>query len=100
MVIDIIFLGIFLLIGFAILKIRKHTKKFKIISILLIGFLIYFFIVGLLSPNELSLDSPGEVFKSIYYYFAWIGKFSMKLWDVGSETTAMVGNAIKTNFRM
>jgi len=97
MIVEIIVVGIFVIVGIIWLQFEHHTRKYKAVAIVIIGFLIYFSVVGLFSSDKVELDSPRGVVNAVYFYFGWIGETSVKLWDIGTDTVNMVGNAIKVN---
>jgi exosortase/archaeosortase len=97
MIIQWVIIAIFILIGLVLLQLEHHTRKYKVIAIILIGFLIYFSIIALVNSNTMDLSSPKGIVNAVYFYFGWIGQTSAKLWDIGVDTTSLVGNAIKIN---
>ena len=88
-------IGIFLVIGLLFLKAEHQTRRVKVIVVVVIGFLLYFSIVGVFSSGDVDLGSPRGVTNAIYVYFGWIGHAASGLWDAGVETVHMVGNAVK-----
>jgi len=97
MIIQWIVIGVFILLGLWFIKMEHHTKKIKILVLILIGALIYFSMIGIFSSEKVNLTSPRGVVNAVYVYFGWIGQTTGKLWDIGSDTVGMVGNAIKIN---
>ena len=97
MVIKWIIIGIFVLIALYYLKAEHHAQKIKIIVIILLGAVIYFSIMGVFTSDQADVTSPRGVVNTVYVYFGWIGQTASNLWDVGVDTTHMVGNAIKTD---
>jgi hypothetical protein len=95
MIIQWIIIGMFVLIGLWLLKMEHHTKKIKIGLVILVALVIYFSMVGMLSSEKLDLTSPRGVVNAVYVYFGWIGQTAGNLWDIGVDTTHLVGNAIK-----
>lgn len=79
------------------LKIEHYTQKIKILVLILIGFLIYFSIAGILSSGKLDLRSPQGVFNAAVVYGGWAKQTAINLWGVGANTVTLVGNAIKIN---
>ena len=92
-----IIIGVFILIGTVVLQLEHHTRKFKAVIFAILGLAIYFSLVGMLSSNDVSIDSPRGIVNAVYTYFGWIGETSARLWDIGKDTTYLVGNAIKLN---
>ncbi|MCK5449641.1 hypothetical protein KAI32_02150 [Candidatus Pacearchaeota archaeon] len=92
-----IIIGILVLLGFLIFKMDHHIQLIKSIIIVLIGLLFYLSMVGILSSDQVDLTSPQGIVQATYLYFGWIGETTSKLWDIGTETTNLVGNAIKVN---
>ena len=90
-------IGVLIFLGLTFLKIEHHTRKIKIIAIIAIAALIYFSITGILGPKDVDMTSPRGIVNSVYLYVGWIGSTASSLWDIGIETTHMVGNAIKIN---
>ncbi|MBT3397551.1 hypothetical protein HOA55_03840 [archaeon] len=80
---------------FAYMKIEHHGRKVKIVVGIVIGFLIYFSIVGVFSSDQIELNSPKGIVNAVYVYFGWLGQTASGLWDVGVETVNMVGDVIK-----
>ncbi|MBU2577085.1 MAG: hypothetical protein KKF50_05185 [Nanoarchaeota archaeon] len=97
MVIQWIVLGVLIILGLWYLKMEHHTRRVKIIVIVIIGILIYFSMVGIFSSEKVNLTSPRGVVNGVYVYFGWIGQTASNLWDVGTDTVRTVGNAIKIN---
>ena len=92
-----IIIGVFILIGTIVLQLEHHTRKFKAVIFAILGLVLYFSLVGMMSSNEVSIDSPSGIINAVYTYFGWIGETGTKLWDIGKDTTSLVGNAIKLN---
>lgn len=84
-------------LGLFYLQLEHHTRKIKIAAIVLIVALIYFSITGVFSSQEVDLTNPRGIVNSVYLYIGWIGSTTSELWDIGVQTTHMVGNAIKVN---
>ena len=97
MIVGWIIIGVFVLVGLWLLKMDHHTKKIKIGLIVLIALVVYFSMVGILSSEKVDLTSPRGVVNAVYVYFGWIGQTAGNLWDIGVDTTHLVGNAIKIN---
>lgn len=89
-------IAIFLIImGIYYLKIDHNTSRIKIVlTVVLITFL-YFSVVYVFSSNDVNLNSPSGIADGVYVYFGWVGQSAGNLWDVGVDTTRLVGNAIK-----
>jgi len=88
---------VFVLIGFWFVKAEHHTKKIKIVVLVLIGLLLYFSMMSIFTSEEISLASPRGIVNAVYVYFGWIGQTTSTLWDIGTDTVHLVGNAIKVN---
>jgi len=43
------------------------------------------------------LKSPRGIIDGVYLYVGWIGHTTSSLWDIGTNTVSLVGNAIKMN---
>ena len=92
-----IILGIFVLLGLVLLKMEHHLKLIKVIIITLVGLLIYISMMGIFSSGQVDITSPRGIVQATYIYFGWIGETTGKLWDIGKDTTSLIGNAIKVN---
>ncbi len=88
---------IFVLIAFLVLRVEHIGRKVKIVAFILIGLLLYFSIMNLLTADSIDLTSPKGVVNAVYLYFGWLGKTASALWDVGKETVNMVGDVINFN---
>ena len=97
MVINWIIIAVFVIIGLFLLKMEHHSRKVKVLIIVLIGFTLYFSIAGMLTSERVDLTSPRGIVNAVYVYFGWIGQTTANLWDIGTDTVALVGNAIKLN---
>ena len=95
--INIIILLIFLLIAFLVLRVEHIGRKVKIVAFILIGLLLYFSIMNILTTESIDLKSPRGVVNAVYLYFGWLGKTASSLWDVGKETSHMVGDVVNFN---
>jgi len=93
----IIAITIIIILGLFYLQIEHHTRKIKIAATLAIIALIYFSITGVFSSDQVDMTSPTGIINAAYIYVGWLGSIATNLWDVGVETTHMVGNAIKVN---
>ena len=89
--------AVLIVIGLVLLKLEHHGKKIKIFIILIAGFIIYFSIIGHFNSGQVDINSPRGIINGIYLYFGWIGQTASNLWDIGVDTTRLVGNAIKIN---
>ena len=76
---------------------EHHSRKIKVLVIAIIGFTLYFSIVGMMSSEKVDIASPRGIVNAIYIYFGWVGETAATLWDIGSDTVTLVGNAIKLN---
>lgn len=97
MITQAIIITIFVVIGLLILRAEHQTRKVKILVIITIGFLLYFSIVSLFTSEQVDISSPKGVVQATYLYFGWIGRSASNLWDIGVDTTHLIGNAIKFN---
>ena len=97
MILQWIVIAIFVFIGLAYLKFEHHAHKAKIVVILVIGFIIYFSIMNHFSSDGVDLTSPRGIVNGVYLYVGWIGQTTTSLWDIGTGTMTLVGNAIKVN---
>ena len=97
MIIQWIAVGIIVIVGILVLQLEHHTRKYKIVAILIIGALLYFSILAIFSSEQIDFTSPKSIVSGVYLYVGWIGSTATSLWDIGVETTHMVGNAIKVN---
>jgi len=89
--------AVLIFLGFTYLKLEHHGNKIKIAVIIIIGAILYFSIIGHFNTQEIDITSPRGIINSVYLYFGWIGNTASSLWDIGVDTTHMVGNAIKIN---
>jgi hypothetical protein len=85
------------LVALFLIKIEHHIKKYKVAAIVIIVAILYFSIMGIFSNEEMDLSSPRGIIKASYIYFGWMGETASKLWDIGTDTASLVGNAIKMN---
>jgi len=76
---------------------EHHSRKVKIVVIILIGALIYFSMINIFTSEQVDLTSPRGVVNAVYIYFGWIGQTASSLWDIGADTAGLVGNAVKVN---
>lgn len=97
MIIEWVVIAIFVFIGLFYLKMEHHTHKIKILVILVIGFIIYFSIVNHFNSDEVDITSPSGIVNGLYLYVGWMGQTATNLWDIGTDTSSMVGNAVKVN---
>jgi hypothetical protein len=84
-------------IGLWFLKLEHHSRKFKIVIIVLVVALIYFSMMSIFTSERVDLTSPRGVVNAVYIYFGWIGQTASNLWDIGADTVSLVGNAVKVN---
>lgn len=96
-IIQWVIIGVFILVGLWYLKMEHHTRKVKIVILIVLGALIYFSMLGIFSSERVDLTSPRGIINSVYIYFGWIGQTSSALFDIGADTVNLVGNAIKIN---
>jgi NADH:ubiquinone oxidoreductase subunit 2 (subunit N) len=89
--------AIIVILGLFYLQLEHHTRKIKIAAIIAIAALIYFSITGIFTSDQVDLTSPSGIVNAVYLYVGWIGSTATELWDIGAQTTHMVGNAIKVN---
>jgi hypothetical protein len=92
-----VIIAILVLIGLSFLKFEHHAKKVKIVFIIIIILLLYFSFMHIFSSNQVDLSSPRGIANGIYYYFGWIGRTAVNLWDIGVSTSRTVGNAVRIN---
>ena len=92
----IIMVGLVIL-ALLFLKAEESTKIVKILIVIFLGFVVYLSITGLFMSNKVDLNSPRGIFNAVYVYFGWLGQTTSTLWDIGTDTASMVGNAIKVN---
>lgn len=97
MLVEWIIIGVFVFIGLWVLKLEHHTRKFKIAIVIIFGLMIYFSMVSIFSSEQVDLTSPRGVVGAVYVYFGWIGQTASNLWDIGTDTVHLIGNAIKVD---
>lgn len=91
-----IMIGIIVLIVLIYLKF-ENKLSIKTLAVLAVALMLYFSVTGVLSYNDVSLDSPKGIIRSVYLYFGWLGSTISGLWDVGTDTVETAGNVIKIN---
>ena len=92
-----IIIAIFAVLGFTLLKVEHHTRKIKVVILAILGIVLYFSLVGLLSSGDLTLSNPRGIVNAVYDYVGWIGHTGGELFDIGKDTVALVGDAVKVN---
>ena len=97
MIINWIIIGVFVMIALFFLQMEHHTRKLKALVFAILGLALYFSLIGLLNSTEVSINSPKGIINAVYTYFGWIGETGAKLWDIGKDTTSLVGHAVKVN---
>ena len=97
MIANWIIIGVFVVIGLIFLKMEHHTRKIKVIVIVIIGFILYFSIAGIFMSEQVDITSPRGIINAVYVYFGWIGQTATSLWNIGTDTVSLVGNVIKLN---
>lgn len=97
MLVQWIIIGVFILIALSYVKFEHHTRKIKIMIAIVIGALIYFSMMGVFTSDPIDLTSPRGIVNAVYVYFGWMGQTASSLWDIGTDTTHLVGNAIKVD---
>ena len=97
MIINWIIIGVFVFIGLIFIKVDHHARKIKILVIIAIGFIIYFSLAGIFSSEQVDITSPKGIVNAVYIYFGWIGQTTLNLWNIGTDTINLVGNAVKIN---
>lgn len=97
MIIQWIAIGILVMVGFSFIKLDGHITKIKVLVLLGLGAILYFSIVSMLSSGRLDTNSPKSIVNSVYSYFGWLGDTAVKLFNIGKDTTVLVGNAVKYN---
>ncbi|MEK0369508.1 MAG: hypothetical protein QQN62_07905, partial [Nitrosopumilus sp.] len=74
-----------------------HTRRMKIVVLVIIVALLYFSMMGIFNSEKVDLTSPRGIVNGMYVYFGWMGQTVSGLWDIGADTVRTVGNAIKIN---
>ncbi|MEK0341929.1 MAG: hypothetical protein QQN40_07515, partial [Nitrosopumilus sp.] len=85
------------IIGFWYVKMEHHTRRAKIVVLVIIVALLYFSMIGIFNSEKVDLTSPRGIVNGMYVYFGWMGQTVSGLWDIGADTVRTVGNAIKIN---
>ena len=78
-------------------KFEHHFRLFRIAILGLIVVLIYLSMSSVLSSGEVNLDSPRGVVNAVYLYVGWLGETTVELLDIGKDSVALAGNAIKVD---
>ncbi len=97
MIVEWLTIAILILAVLFLIELKHRTEKIKIVAVLLIGLLLYFSISGVFSSSHVDLASPRGVIDGVYLYIGWLGHTASSLWDIGTNTVVLVGNAIKVN---
>jgi len=97
MIVPVIIIALAILVGLWYLKIEHYAQRIKIVVLIIIGFLIYFSVSSVLSSEKLDITSPQGIFNAAYVYFGWAKQTAVNLWNIGTDTVKLVGNAIKVN---
>jgi len=93
-----------ILIGFVVLilaiifiKFEHHTKRLKLILIIVLIAFIYFSASSVLHNSGVKVNSLEGAGKATSLYFSWLGNAATNVWHSGGEVKTIVGNAIKGN---
>ena len=97
MIVEWIAVAVIVAIGLFFMQMEHHVRKYKVIAVALIGLLIYFSVIGIFSSGEVDFASPKSIINGVYLYVGWMGQTASSLWEIGKDTSHMVGNAIKVN---
>ena len=97
MVIQWIVITVLVLLGLWFFQLEHHTRKIKIVVAIAVVALLYFSMITIFSSQEVDLTNPRGIVNAVYFYAGWIGQTATNLWDIGVDTTTLVGNAIKVN---
>ena len=97
MLVQWIIIAIIIAIGIWYIKMEHHSRKVAIIVMVIIGAMLYFSLMGIFKSEQVDTSSPKGIVNAVYVYFGWIGQTISSLWDIGTDTVALVGNAIKVN---
>lgn len=97
MIIQWVIIAVFILVGLWYFKLEHHTRKVKVVIAVIIGAMIYFSMMSIFTSEQVDITSPRGIVNAVYIYFGWIGQTATSLWDIGVDTTHMVGNAIKVD---
>jgi hypothetical protein len=95
MIIEWAVIAIFVFLGLFYLKMEHHAHKVKILIIIIVGFVIYFSVVNHFSSEQVDTTSPRGIINGVYLYAGWVGQTTSSLWNIGTDTVVLVGNAIK-----
>ena len=82
------------LIAFFYMKMEHQARLVKVAVLSIIVILLISSMFVMFNSGEVDLSSPSGVMSGIYLYIGWIGEFVFDLWDIGSETTGKVIDAI------
>lgn len=95
MIVEWVIVGVFLIVGLYFIKMEHHTRKIKVVVIIVIGFLLYLSISGIFNSGKVDITSPRGIVNGVYLYVGWLGESITSVWDIGVETTGRVVDAVK-----
>ncbi len=81
--------------AFVFFKFEHHLRLLRIALLGLIVILVYLSMSAVLSSNEVDLSSPKGVVNAVYLYVGWLGETTVELFDIGTDTSKLVGNAVR-----
>ena len=81
--------------AFVFFKFEHHLRLLRIALLGLIVILVYLSMSAVLSSNEVDLSSPKGVVNAVYLYVGRLGETTVELFDIGTDTSKLVGNAVR-----
>lgn len=91
-------IGIILIAAlFLYLKVDHQGRKIKMILLIFLVAVLLLSLTVVLSSSNIDLKSPRGIIQAVYFYVGWVGKTTANLWNIGTDFTGKVIDAVKMN---
>jgi len=85
---------VIIVVALILLGFDHWGRRIKVITIVIILFLIILSLITVLKSSDIKLDSPKGVISGFSVYSKWMGNTISNLWDVGVDVTHKVKDAV------
>ena len=97
MIVWVIVIFVLGMIAFFYMKLEHQARLLKVTVLSAIVLLLGFSMLMMFNSGETDFSSPGAIVGSVYVYVGWLGELAVNMWDIGSEATGRIVEAVNVS---
>jgi len=97
MIVWVIVIFVLAVIAFFYMKMEHQFRLVKVAVLSAIVLLLGLSMLMMFNSGETDLSSPGAIIGTVYVYVGWLGDFALNMWDIGSDATGRIVDAVNVS---